>query len=120
MGFMEVLLSLMLLALKYVVTAHSSLPLILTTCRAPLFIHGLALLSPELPIAALLSTCDRTLLQVLSALLLKILHLNLLNPELIEVPCRVVTVVNKYVRLFCYLSQEASLGAQTFNSYERF
>jgi len=46
----------------------------------------IGILSPELPIAALLSDAIEPLLQALSALLLKILNLNLLNPELIEVP----------------------------------
>jgi len=46
----------------------------------------IGILSPELPIAALLSDAIEPLLQALSALLLKILILNLLNPESIEVP----------------------------------
>ena len=43
-------------------------------------------LSPEFTVAALLSACNRITIHALSALLLKILNLNLLNPELIEVP----------------------------------
>jgi len=69
-----------------------------------LFLKGISIyswigtLSPEFPIAASLSTRNRTtiisamlastyaLVQALSALLLEILNLNLLNPELIEMP----------------------------------
>jgi len=49
-------------------------------------LHPKGIKSPDFPIAVLLSDAIEPLLQALSALLLGILNLNLLNPELIEVP----------------------------------
>jgi len=65
-------------------------------------------LSPGFPIAALLSTRNTTiisallastyaLVHALSALLLEILNLNLLNPELIEMPLRKYRIILREV-----------------------